>query len=235
MALSILQNNTFSMGLSPPVIEGVVPFHVPSLSTPCETWYKVVGDLNCGQTPLVALHGGPGACHEYLLGLADMNVPVIFYDQIGNGRSTHLRDKKGDADFWTTDLFVDELNNLLHHIGLDSRPIDIYGQSWGGMLGMEWAISEKASNLRRLVLANTLASQEGYNQDAAAWVKQLPQDVQDVIAKGEETHEYDTPEYQAAVGVFYKKHMSVKRPFPPPELVPGLKWMAEDDTTHTTM
>lgn len=115
---------------------GFATFHVESLSEPCKTWYKVIGDLKDPEIPLIILHGGPGACHEYLLPLADLapSIPIIFYDRIGNGQSNHLREKAGDEDFWTVDLFFRELDNLIQHLGLSERPIHIYGHSWGGML-----------------------------------------------------------------------------------------------------
>jgi pimeloyl-ACP methyl ester carboxylesterase len=107
------------------------------------------------------LHGGPGACHEYLLPLTDLSSsrPLIFYDQIGNGKSTHLPDKAGDEAFWSVTLFQNELNNLISHLGLKDRPIDVFGHSWGGMLAAVWAATPSSSaNLRRLVIANSLAS-----------------------------------------------------------------------------
>ncbi len=83
-----------------------------------ETWYRVTGDLDGGAIPLVVLHGGPGAAHDYLLNLANLAAagrPVIHYDQVGCGRSTHLRGR--GADFWTVQLFLDELANLLELAG----------------------------------------------------------------------------------------------------------------------
>ena len=82
------------------------------------TWYRITGDLGSGVAPLVVAHGGPGATHDYVLTIADISRsgrPVIHYDQLGNGRSTHLRDR--GADFWTVDLFLAELDNLLHQLG----------------------------------------------------------------------------------------------------------------------
>ncbi|KAK0236961.1 hypothetical protein EDD85DRAFT_593417 [Armillaria nabsnona] len=85
-----------------------VPFHCPScLSTTGtadfkvrsethQTWYKVIGDLKSGKTPLVTLHGGPGFTHEYILVYKALTesagIPIVAYDQIGNGHLTHLRD-----------------------------------------------------------------------------------------------------------------------------------------------
>ncbi|KAK3172817.1 hypothetical protein OEA41_006142 [Lepraria neglecta] len=53
--------------------EGLVPFDVPAANKSCRTWYRIIGDLKSPSTPLITLHGGPGACHEYLLPLKDLN------------------------------------------------------------------------------------------------------------------------------------------------------------------
>ena len=63
---------------------------------PYQTWYRIVGDLHSGKPPLFVLHGGPGCTHDYVdsfKGLAARGRAVIHYDQVGNGRSTHLRDE----------------------------------------------------------------------------------------------------------------------------------------------
>ena len=87
-----------------------------------QTWYRVTGDLSSPMTPLVVVHGGPGCTHDYVLALAELarsGRPVIHYDQIGAGRSTHLPERGGD--FWTVDLFLRELDNLLEHLGVKDR------------------------------------------------------------------------------------------------------------------
>ncbi|OBZ74360.1 L-amino acid amidase [Grifola frondosa] len=85
-----------------------------------ETWYKVVGDLKSGVCPLVALHGGPGLSHHYMLPHAELNashnIPVVFYDQVSIGQSSRTSGKP--KEFWTLDLFMDELDNLLYHLGI---------------------------------------------------------------------------------------------------------------------
>ncbi len=114
--------------------EGTVPFGE------YRTWYRVTGDLAAGPVPLVAMHGGPGCTHDYLLrlaALADTGRAVVHYDQLGNGRSTHLPD--APADFWTPSLFVAELDNLLDALGIADR-YALLGQSWGGMLAAEHAV-----------------------------------------------------------------------------------------------
>lgn len=184
------------------------------------------------------LHGGPGACHDYLLPLTDLgkSTTLVFYDQIGNGRSTHLPEKSGDEEFWTIDLFVQELDNLISHLGLQEQPFGVYGHSWGGILAVEWvAASPHASKLHRLVLSNSLASMDAWIEGTSALRAKLPKDVQDVLDRAEQTKEFDTPEYEAAVEVFYKRHLSLARPWPAKEVQAALDWFAKDPTTYGTM
>lgn len=218
--------------------EGTVDFKVAGLSEPCKTWYQIVGELDASKTPLIVVHGGPGACHDYLLPLIDISpsVPLVFYDQIGNGRSTHLPDKNGDEEFWSVELFKDELDNLIRHLGLQERPIDVYGHSWGGMLVADWAGSpSRAANLRRLVLASSLASMELWQTNLTVLRSKLPQDIQDTLKRGEEKKDFESPEYEAAVEVFYKRHLSLEQPWPSKEVQAALNWFAKDPTTYNTM
>lgn len=148
-----------------PVTEGEVAFEVPSAGKPCKTWYKILGSLEATTGPvLIALHGGPGSGHEYLVPLADLyrpyGIPTLLYDQIGCGRSTHLREKMGDAEFWSFDLFIDELNNLIDHLKLRERGFYLLGQSWGGVLAASYAMSgqDRTAGLRKLIIASGPAS-----------------------------------------------------------------------------
>ncbi|KAK8038015.1 proline-specific peptidase [Apiospora phragmitis] len=218
--------------------EGTVGFKVAGLPEPCKTWYKVVGELDASKTPLIVVHGGPGACHDYLLPLTDLasSVPLVFYDQIGNGRSTHLPDKDGDEEFWSVELFMDELDNLICHLGLQERPIDIYGHSWGGMLVAEWAVTpSRAANLRRLIVTSSLASMDLWRKGITTLRNKLPQDIQDTLSRAEEKKDFESPEYETAVEVFYKRHLSLERPWPSKEVKAALDWSAKDPTTYGTM
>ena len=117
----------------------------------------MTGDLHSGVTPLVVVHGGPGCSHDYLENLEDLaqnGRAVIHYDQVGGGRSTLLPTKGGK--FWTVDLFLRELDNLLD--GLDLRDdYHLLGQSWGGMLAAEHAVRQPIG-LSSLILSNSPAS-----------------------------------------------------------------------------
>ncbi|THV43670.1 hypothetical protein BGAL_1211g00010 [Botrytis galanthina] len=218
--------------------EGLAEFIVPGISKPCQTWYKVVGDFTTSQTPLIVLHGGPGACHEYLLPLEDLapSIPLIFYDQIGNGLSTHLPEKAGDEAFWSVKLFQDELYNLVSHLGLKDRSIDVCGHSWGGMLAAVWASDPaRSENLRRLVIVSSLASMEVWKISLDSLRKRLPLDIQKILDRGDDSKDYESPEYEAALEVFYKRHLSLTRPWPAPEVQAAFNWFANDSTTYGTM
>ncbi|EXJ65834.1 uncharacterized protein A1O5_11075 [Cladophialophora psammophila CBS 110553] len=217
--------------------EGRVPFSHPTLPKACETWYKVYGDLTSSSTgrPLVILHGGPGMGHNYLLNLQRLSdqygIPVVFYDQLGCGRSTHLQEKRLDTDFWVPELFVAELDNLLEHLGISE--FDLLGQSWGGMLGSMFAI-RGSRGLKRLIISNSPASMKLWVEACNKWRSQLPRDVDNVLTRHEENQTYDDPEYKSAVEEFYKRHVCRVYPFPQ-DLLDTLANVEVDDTVYYTM
>ena len=197
-----------------------------------ETWYRVTGNLEGGQVPLVVLHGGPGAAHNYLLeiaGLATTGRPVIHYDQLGCGNSTHLRDR--GAEFWTVELFLEELANLLDK--LDVGPHHLLGQSWGGMLGAEYAVT-RPSGLQSLVISNSPASMDLWVAEANRLRQDLPSDVRDALDHHEATGTTDDPAYLAATQVFYDHHVCRVVPNPP-EVVATMTQLNEDPTVYHTM
>jgi L-proline amide hydrolase len=131
--------------MSKEVREGTVPFGLGD--EVADTWFRVTGELRSNDpgapTPVVVLHGGPGATHDYLLSIAELaqdGRAVVHYDQLGNGRSTHFPDR--GADFWTVELFVRELHNLLDALGIGARH-HVLGQSWGGFLAQEYAFTDR--------------------------------------------------------------------------------------------
>ena len=221
---------------SPKIVEGVVDFSVPSAGKPCQTWYKVVGDLKSDTRPLVCLHGGPGCSHHYLLNISDITssygIPTIFYDQIGNAASTHLPEKKGDASFWTVQLFLDELDNLLAKLGVQDD-YDLLGQSWGGMLGACHA-TRQPKGLKRLIIADSPSDMRSFVAAANVLRTKLPPDVQDALNKHEADGTTDSKDYEAAVEVFYSRHLCRLNPMPE-ELVTSLEWTKKDPTVYLTM
>ncbi|KAL9622644.1 MAG: hypothetical protein Q9160_002954 [Pyrenula sp. 1 TL-2023] len=222
-----------------PTTKGVIPFKIASVDETCSTYYKIFGALSCGSPPIVVIHGGPGAGHEYLLPFASLwtshGLPVIFYDQIGCASSTHLPQKAGDKSFWQEDLFVAELDNLLDHLQLRDGPgYHILGQSWGGMLGAAFA-TRRPQGLQRLVLASALASKELSIRGIQLLRKQLPLETQQALEEAEKRADYDSLPYRDALAIFYRKHLCRVDPFPPEELLPCLKHLTEDKTVYGTM
>jgi L-proline amide hydrolase len=196
------------------------------------TWFRVTGALNDEKPPLVLLHGGPGAAHNYLDRydlLASQGRAVVQYDQIGVGRSTHLPD--APKDFWTVQLFVDEFNNLIDHLGIATR-FHLLGQSWGGMLAAEIAVRQPPG-LRALVIANSPASMQLWVQEANRLRADLPPDVQATLLRHEAAGTTESEEYNAAVRVFYDRHLC-RVPWPP-ELETTFAAIAEDPTVYHTM
>jgi proline-specific peptidase len=222
-----------------PVKEGEIEFPVPGLSSPAKTWYKIVGDLaqDTRKTPLVLLHGGPGAAHDYLLPFTDLasqySIPVIFYDQLGCGNSTHLRERNGDKEFWTEELFRNELDNLIDHLGIRSD-FDILGHSWGGMLGSAYA-SYRPSGLRRLIIACSPASMELWGQSSSLLLDKMPPHLAKTIRDAEATGDYENELFESAITEFYKRHVCRAEPYPVPELKVVLDTLKDDYTVYGTM
>ncbi|MGZ4589770.1 MAG: proline iminopeptidase-family hydrolase [Actinomycetes bacterium] len=200
-----------------------------------QTWYRIDGDLHGadGPAPLVVLHGGPGATHDYLTPLAELardGRAVVLYDQLGNGRSTHHPDR--GADFWTVDLFVRELANLIDHLGIGDR-YHVLGQSWGGFLAQEHALTQPAG-LRSLVLSNTAASFPDFVAEANKLRLELPLEVEETLRRHEADSTTDDPRYARACEVFYRKHLCRLDPWPQ-GVVDGLAKIDEDPTVYHTM
>jgi len=211
--------------------EGTVPFRHGEETA--ETWYRIDGELHPdGPAPLVTLHGGPGATHEYLLALTDLadDRAVVFYDQIGNGRSTHYEGRNGE--FWTVDLFVRELHNLVDALGIADRH-HVLGSSWGGFLGQEYAFTQP-QGLRSLVLTDTAASFPDFVAEANRLRAELPPEVEATLKRHEEAGTTDDPEYEEACMVFYKRHLCRLDDWPQ-ELVDSFAWITKDPTVYHTM
>ncbi|MBS7414053.1 proline iminopeptidase-family hydrolase [Pseudomonas syringae] len=178
-----------------------------------QTWYRITGDLHSPDTPLVILHGGPGCTHDYVDSFKDIastGRAVIHYDQLGNGKSTHLREVK--RDFWTVDLFLSELDNLLEHLGIENN-YALLGQSWGGMLASEHAVRQP-EGLKALIIANSPADMHTWVSEAKRLREDLPAEVQAALLKHEKAETLKDPEYLKASRVFYDRHVCRITPWP---------------------
>ncbi len=176
-----------------------------------KVWYRTVGDREApGKLPLLCLHGGPGATHDYLEPLEAMAATgrrVIFYDQLGAGNSDHPH----NPSLWTVSLFVEELGVMRQALGLER--VHLLGQSWGGMLGMEYALTQPRG-LASLIVADSPASMPQWVAEANRLRAQLPPDIQETLLKHEAAGTTDDPAYQEAVMVFYRRHLCRLDPWP---------------------
>jgi L-proline amide hydrolase len=201
------------------------------------TWYRVVGDLDpdAPRAPLILCHGGPGATHDYIESIAELNErsgrACVLYDQLGNGRSDHLPD--ADPSFWTPELFERELGALAADLGI-ARRYHVLGQSWGGMLALLHGL-ERPAGLLSLVAADSPASAAEFAAGANELLDEgFPRDVVETIRAGEASGETSTPEFQAAVMQFYKRHVCRLDPWPD-EVNRSFAAMEEDPTVYGTM
>lgn len=198
-----------------------------------ETWYRISGDLGAGKPPVVILHGGPGVAHNYVDSyklLALQGRAVIHYDQIGCGNSTLLPEK--GADFWTPQLFIDELENLVDHLGI--RPaFHVLGQSWGGMLGAEYGVT-RPKGLKSLTIANSPASMKLWVEEANRLRADMPVEIQDALNRHEKAGTTSDPEYQQATMAFYERHVCRVVPFPP-EVTETFEQVARNPTVYNVM
>jgi proline iminopeptidase len=136
----------------------MIPISTPA--GPHRVWVKRIGN-NPGLRVLL-LHGGPGSTHEYLEAcdsyLPAAGVEYYYYDQLGSGFS----DQPADSSLWELDRFVDEVEQVRQALALDAGNFVLYGQSWGGILAMEYALRYQ-QHLRGLVISNMMSSVPAYN------------------------------------------------------------------------
>lgn len=189
--------------------EGTIPFAVEGETY--QIWYKLVGNINkSSHRPLVILHGGPGLSHDYHLPIGDLanaSMPVIFYDQLGIGRSTHLPEKP--TSFWTFDLFIDELINLVTALGVQDA-FDVLGHSWGGYLALEFVIRRQHPGLRRLILTNRSPSTRLYHESERSLAEEFSQEEKDALAAGPDAGE----KFMEATTRLLKLHGCLVDPLP---------------------
>lgn len=174
-------------------------------------WYRIVGGSE--GIPLLTLHGGPGAGHDYLESLAAIadERPIVFYDQLGCG----LSQKPTDTSLWRIERFVHEVDEV--RAALNLSRVHLLGQSWGGWLAIEYMLS-KPEGIVSLTLASTSASTAEFVREANRLIDALPADMSEAIHKGDREQSYDSPEYVRAMDEFYHRHVCRLDPWPDPML-----------------
>ena len=208
-----------------PSTEGRIPFHG------YETWYRIVGEgEEPGKLPLLTLHGGPGACHDYLESMAALATTgrrVIFYDQLGCGNSA----VPSNPSLWTVGLYVEEVDAVRRALGLER--VHVLGQSWGGMLGMEYALTQPAG-LASLIIESSPASMPQWVAEANKLRDALPPNIQQTLLKHEADGTTDDPAYEEAMMVFYQRHVC-RLPEWPDDVQRSFEKLSENPEVYYTM
>jgi proline iminopeptidase len=174
-------------------------------------WYAVHGTGT--RTPLLVLHGGPGIPHDYLanLDLLGDERPVVFYDQLGCGKS----DRPEDPALWTRERFAREVGAVRAALGLEE--VVLYGHSWGSILAVDYLSGTgetRPSGVRGAILAGPALSIPRWIADSRRLISSLPADVGAAILEGERTGQTDTDAYHAATQVFYTRYVCRRNPWP---------------------
>jgi proline iminopeptidase len=169
-------------------------------------WTKRVG--NNPSIKVLLLHGGPGATHEYFEAFDSYfpkaGIEYYYYDQLGSAYS----DQPDEPTLWELPRFVDEVEQVRKALKLDRSNFYLYGQSWGGILALEYALKYQ-QNLKALVISNMVASIPAYNRYATnvlmpAMDQKALAEVKQLEAKGR----YDDPRYEALLMQhFYVDHI----------------------------
>lgn len=174
-----------------------------------KVWCGVAGELGQRAFPLLVLHGGPGMNHEYLLPLADLadERPVVFYDQLEAGAS----ERPADPANWNVARFLEEIDAVRTALGLGQ--VALFGNSWGGTLAAAYG-AQRPDGLRSLVLSSPLIRTDIWIADNEQYRNALPENLKTIMAACEAEGRTDDPAYQAAVDVFYRRHLCRTDPWP---------------------
>jgi proline iminopeptidase len=174
------------------------------ISTPSGTfkvWTKRTG--NNPTKKVLLLHGGPGITHEYFEGcdsyFPDAEIEYYYYDQL----ESHYSDKPNDTSLWNIEHYVEEVEQVRQALGLDSTNFYLSGNSWGGILGIEYALKYQ-QHIKGLIVANMVSSIPHYNKYADEVLgPQLPPEVLKEIKELEANKDYLNPRYGELLNEHY--------------------------------
>ena len=175
-----------------------------------KVWTKRVG--NNPKIKVLLLHGGPGLTHELYEAFdgyfPNESIEYIYYDQLGS----YYSDQPNDNSLWTNERFVEEVEQVRIALGLDNSNFYLMGQSWGGILAMEYALKYQ-KNLKGLIISNMMASAPAYNKYAEEVLgPKLPKAVFDQIKTFEKNKDYTNPKYTELLFKYYYTEHILRMP-----------------------
>jgi len=175
-----------------------------------KVWTKRVG--NNPKIKVLLLHGGPGGTHEFFECFDGFfpkeSIEYIYYDQLGS----YYSDQPNDNKLWTTERFVEEVEQVRKALKLDKSNFYLMGQSWGGILAMEYALKYQ-KNLKGLIIANMMASAPAYNKYAEEVLgPKLPKDILDQIKTFEKNNDFANPKYTELLFKYYYTEHILRKP-----------------------
>jgi proline iminopeptidase len=171
-----------------------------------KVWTKRVG--NNPTKKVLLLHGGPGMTHEIYECFdgyfPQENIEYYYYDQLGS----YYSDQPDDLSLWDLPRFVEEVEQVRIALGLDKSNFYLYGQSWGGILAMEYALKYQ-NNIKGLIISNMMASIPDYMKYSdEVLAPKLPPDVLAEIMKYENAEDYSNERYmELVVNHYYTRHV----------------------------
>ncbi|WNF38613.1 proline iminopeptidase-family hydrolase [Bacillaceae bacterium IKA-2] len=173
-----------------------------------KVWYQR-NDLGIKKTPVIVLHGGPGSSHYSMQGLKVLaeQRPVIFYDQLGCGKS----ERPTDESLWHIDRFVEELGQVRKALSLDE--VHILGHSWGTTLAAAYMLT-KPEGVKSVIFSSSCLSAPLWAEDQERNRQKLPTDVQETLTTAETNGTTDSQEYKDATHEFNKRFVCRIDPWP---------------------
>ncbi len=176
-----------------------------------KVWTKTVG---AGRIKMLTLHGGPGVTHEYFECFEDFlpqaGIEFFYYDQLGSAYS----DQPDDPSLWTVDRFREEVEQVRKALGLEN--FYLFGQSWGGMLGIDYLLKYQ-KHVRAAVISDMTASIASYVRYVNELRAKLPPATIAILEKYEAKGEFEAPEYQKVMDKqIYGQYLCRLDPWPDP-------------------
>jgi proline iminopeptidase len=159
--------------------------------------------------PLIVIHGGPGLSHQYLANLEAQakDRPVLFYDQLGCGKSDHPH----DASLWTLERSCEELDALRNALGIHS--CYLYGHSFGSVVATEYLL-DGAKGVKGMILAGPALNLPRMYNDINDMRGQMSIADSVALEKGTISGDLSQPAYNEALQRFHTLHFCMTEPIP---------------------